>query len=333
MSGQVPLYVEPEAEIGGRLPHLPVTFFAVVMGLAGTSLAWRRAAQTLEVSSFIGETLAWTSLAAYALVGAAYLAKVLLHRDAVVAELRHPVRLTFIPTITIALLLVATALADVAPGFAEVLWWIGAAGQLPATFYVLQSWVTRPGAGLQPVTPAWFIPVVGTLAVPLAGPGFGQVEISWFYFSLGIVFWVGLLPIVLARLFVHESPVPPKLLPTLAVLVAPPAVAFLAYLRLAPVDLDPFARVLYYSALAFFGLLLTQLPRLAKLPFFLSWWAYSFPLAALTAATLAMAQSLGKPAAMIGLSWTLLVALSALIIALAARTLRAMLGGEICVPE
>ena len=58
-SRQLPLYVEPEPEEGPRLAHFPITFFAVVMGLAGTSLAWTRAAAVLDVPTAVGTTVFW----------------------------------------------------------------------------------------------------------------------------------------------------------------------------------------------------------------------------------------------------------------------------------
>jgi tellurite resistance protein len=213
-----------------------------------------------------------------------------------------------------------------------VLWWVGVAGQLVLTLYVVSAWMSRPVFGLQHVTPAWFIPVVGTLAVPFAGVVHGPRELSWFFFSVGLVFWGTLLPMVFTRLFLHPEPVPARLLPTLAVLIAPPAVAFLAYLSLSGGKLDAFARVLYYAAL-FFGLLfVVQIGRLHRLPFFLSWWAYSFPLAALSASTTVMAGLVGG-LPMRALAWALLVLVSALIVLLGGRTLSAMVRGHVCVPE
>jgi tellurite resistance protein len=47
-------------------------------------------------------------------------------------------------------------------------------------------------------------------------------------------------------------------------------------------------RVLYFAGLFFTLLAFTQLGRFAKLSFFLSWWAYSFPLAVITIASLLM---------------------------------------------
>jgi tellurite resistance protein len=328
------VYVEPdESQAGPRLAHFPVTFFATIMGVAGLSLAWTRAVTALDAPEWPGKAIFWISLALYAAVLAAYAAKIVRHRAAVRAELAHPVRLAFVPTSTIGLLLVAAAGQDTAPALCEVLWWIGMAGQFLVTLYVLSAWISRPTFSTQHVTPAWFIPVVGLVVVPLAGVTFGQEELSWFFFSVGVVFWVPLLSIVLSRLFTHEAPVPPKLLPTLAVLVAPPAVAMLAYLRLVPEDTGgPLPRLLYYSALFFALLFATQVNRLRRLPFFLSWWAYSFPLAALTAATAVMADVVSGWFFTMAAS-TFLVATTGLVLLLTVRTVTDMVHGRICVPE
>ena len=80
---------------------------------------------------------------------------------------------------------------------------------------------------------------------------------------------------------------PEKLMPTFFIFIAPPALAFLAYVGLTGA-VDPFARVTYYTALFLTLLLLLQSPRFARLPFALSWWAYSFPVAAVTVATRVM---------------------------------------------
>ncbi|HSN06547.1 MAG TPA: SLAC1 anion channel family protein [Candidatus Angelobacter sp.] len=327
------VYVEPEESGAPRLAHFPVTFFAVVMGIAGASLAWSRSAAVLGVPEAVGQTIFWVALAVYAAVLVAYVAKAIWHPDAVRAEFAHPVRLAFVPTVTISLLLLAAAARGTLPALSGVLWWIGASGQLLLTVYVLSAWINRPDFGLTHVTPAWFIPVVGMVAVPLAGVDHASVEISWFFFSAGVVFWIALLPMVLTRLFVHEQPVPPRLVPTLAVLIAPPAVAMIAYLRLVPdAFAGPVPRVLYYTAL-FFGLLfVAQADRLRRLPFFLSWWAYSFPLAALSAATTVMAGAVGGTF-FTAAAWTLLIAVSALVLVLAARTAAAMLRRQVCVPE
>ncbi len=331
--GSSTLYVEPEDTTrGARLSHFPVTFFATVMGLAGLALAWLRSASVLGTPPGVGRVLFWVALAVYGLVLGAYLVKLVRHRAAVRKELNHPARLAFVPTSTIALLLLATAGQDIAPGIASVLWWIGTVGQLTLTLYVLSAWIGRPTFGMHHVTPAWFIPVVGMIVVPLAGVTFGPIELSWFFFSVGLIFWAALLPMVLSRLFIHDQPVPGQLLPTLAILIAPPAVALLSYLRLTGGGLDTAARILFYTA-AFFALMfVTQFGRLYRLPFFLSWWAYAFPFAGLSVATTVMAREIGGGFLTVA-AWVLLVVVSALVAVLAVRTVIAIARGRICIPE
>lgn len=322
---------QPEAgRPAARLAHFPVTFFAVVMGVAGLSLAWSRAGLVLGGPEWVGVGVFWLAVGLEVVVLAAYGLKLVRHPDAVRREMQHPVRLAFVPTATIALLLLATAGQDVVPGVARVLWWVGAAGQLVATLAVISAWIARPTFAGQHVNPAWFIPVVGLVVVPLAGVRFGPPEISSFFFSVGVLFWLALLPIVLSRLFVHEHPLPAQLLPTLAVLIAPPSVAFLSWRLLQGGEVDRlaegFAHVAVFFALVFFA----QVGRLRRIPFFLSWWAYSFPLAALSVAVTVWSAT---TPVLTGVAWALLGGVTVLVAVLIARTAAAVRAGRICVPE
>lgn len=198
------------------------------------------------------------------------------------------------------------------------------------TLYVLATWIHHTHFEINHMNPAWFIPIVGNILVPIAGVQHGFTELSWFFFSIGLVFWLVLLAIIFNRMFFH-NPLPGKLLPTLFILIAPPAVGFLSWMQLTG-ELDAFGRILYYSALFLTLMLFTQAPRFLKLPFALSWWAYSFPMAAITIATLGMYQLLGSPF----FKWlgaALLVVLVVLIIGLLARTAVAISRREICVEE
>ncbi len=328
-----PAYVEPEKDDGEpRLAHLPVTFFAVVMGLAGLSLAWLRAAALIGAPDLVGVVLFWFALVVDLAVLVAYGIKVVRYRDAARAELRHPIRLAFVPTVTIAFLLLATAGQEIVEPLARVLWWVGAGGQLVLALFVIGSWIARDSFATAHVNPAWFIPVVGMVVVPLAGVRFAPPEISMFFFSVGLLLWIALLPMVLSRLFVHEHPVPGQLLPTLAVLIAPPAVGFLSLLKLNGGVIDVAAEILFDVAVFFTLVFVTQVGRLHRIPFFLSWWAYSFPLAGLSVATTAVAGAYGAAWAM-AIAWVLLVAVSALVVLLVGRTGAAVLAGRICVPE
>lgn len=321
-----------EMVVEPRLKHVPITFFGATMGLAGISLVWRRASSLLGAPSLVGEILFWIALLIFGLLLAAYLTKAYVHPAAVGAEARHPVRLAFLPTPGITLVLLAAAGQDQAPRLSELLWWVGAGTQLTLTLYVISAWLSGRHFTWAHVTPAWFIPVVGISAAPLAGARFAPDGISWFFLGTGLLFWMALLPLVLGRLVFHDDPLPAKLAPTMAILIAPPAVILLAYLRLVE---DPFATPIpqaMFGVAAFFALMVaTQAPTLIKAPFALSAWAYSFPLAALTVATIVMADHYGG--ALLVAAWTMIAVVSAIVAALIVRTSVAIAAGAIFVPE
>jgi tellurite resistance protein len=75
-----------------------------------------------------------------------------------------------------------------------------------------------------------------------------------------------------------------------------------------------------------------QVPRILRLPFAMSFWALSFPLAALTIATFLYAE-IAQSAAHAMFATTFLAVLAAMIAALVGRTLLAIKRGEICQPE
>ena len=143
-------------------------------------------------------------------------------------------------------------------------------------------------------------------------------------------FWIILLVIFFNRIIFHH-PLPEKLVPTLFILIAPPAVGFIAYVKLVG-EVDAFARILFYFALFLTFLLFSQVKSFAKIKFYFSWWAYSFPISAITIATTLMYHQtelvLFKYLAFIFLGILSLVVLFLLI-----RTLKAMKMKEICVEE
>lgn len=309
-----------------RLAHLPVPFFASVLGLSGLTTALHTAGWTATSLAALGLTIVvFLSLAAI------YALKALRHPKAVAAEWQHPVKLAFFPAFSISLLLLATALAPTAPGIARGIWLVGALAQAGLTLAVLSNWIGHRTFQTIHISPAWFIPAVGNVVAPIAGVGLGFAETSWVFFAAGLIFWIVLLVLVMNRLIFHD-PLPGRMVPTLAILIAPPAVGFLAWLQLNGGVLDGFARFLYAATLVFLGLALTQAGKLRRLPFGLSHWALSFPVAALTLATLRFGV-LADSAAHLCAGQAALVVLCLIVGLLILGTLRAMFRGDICRPE
>lgn len=313
-----------------RLHDFPVSFFSTVMGMSGLTIALHKLEKTLGLSDRISLGLFAVSVALFAVLAGLYLLKLVRYPAAIAEEWRHPVRISFFPTISVGLILLGTAAQAVDLDLARLLWGVGAGAHLLLTIAVMSSWINQTHYEIVHSNPAWFIPVVGNIVVPIAGVNFAPADLSWFFFAIGLLFWLVLLTIVVYRLIFH-TPLPGKLVPTLFILLAPPSVGFIAWVALTG-GIDSFARLLYFAAVFLFLLLMVQLPRFSGLSFTLSWWAYSFPLAAFSIATMVMGEKTGTTLyvwAGLGLGGVLAL----LIAGLFARTVLAVVRGEICRPE
>ncbi|SFK64630.1 SLAC1 anion channel family protein [Shimia haliotis] len=313
-----------------KLMYLPVPVFAIVMGLMGWAMAFHAAPDSLPLFAGLSKGVLWLGVAVFVGLAALYLMKLLRYPSAVIAEWNHPVRLAFFPAISISLLLMGTAMLAHQPALAKAVWLAGAAGQVILTLAVVSGWISHRSFEVGQLTPAWFIPAVGNVVAPIAGAQMGFVEFSWLFFSAGVIFWLVLLTLVFNRLIFHD-PIPGKLLPTLVILIAPPAVAFSAYVSLTG-QVDGVARVFLNAAYVFAALVLVQAPKFRSLPFALPWWALSFPVAALSIASFRFGALTGSAVhTCIGVA--VLCVLSVIMLALIARTLLAVARDEICVPE
>jgi len=312
------------------LEHYPVTLFTIVMGMAGLTLALRAGEQALGLEATLSAAVYVGTLALFGVIAAGYGAKALRYPAAVRAEWDHPVKLAFFPAMSIGLLLLAAATLPWSEPVAQGMWLIGAGLQGVLTLAVVSGWIGSRAFVHGHLSPAWFIPAVGNVIVPIAGVDLGYHELSWFFMSVGLIFWLILLTLVMNRLVFHD-PLPERLQPTLVILIAPPAAGFLAWVKLTG-GIDHLAHILLNGGY-FFGLIVAvQLPRILRLPFAMSFWALSFPVAALTIASLHYAEVTGSTAHnLIGLG--LLAALTVTLGALLLRTLRAVRSGAVFQPE
>jgi len=318
------------------ISELPISAFAMVMGLSGLTLIWGRVA-VLEWLPGVAEPLAFglavLTAMAFVVLLALYVKKWAGNHQHVYSEWQHPVKSSFFAAVSISFALLATvALGAFAP-LAMPIWIVGAVLQVVAMTMMLNAWVHRESLQAVHATPPWFIPAVGNVLLPLAGVRLGFLDLSWWFFAVGILFWLVLLTLVLNRLLFVQPALPERMIPTLCILLAPPSVSFLSWLQLtgqhpSGAPLDSAAHILYGIALFFALFLAIQIPRFVRLPFYLSWWAFSFPTAAFTTATLVYSQFLPGNIFLQGLSVVMVVFSSLLITWLFFRTLIAVARNE-----
>lgn len=314
-----------------RLEHLPISLFATVMGLAGLTIATQKAEHLWGWNGSLSTLFFGLSVLVYTLVFIGYALKLVNYPTAVIQEFKHPIRLSFFPAASIGLILLSIATLSYSQDTAFYMWVLGSGVQLLFTLVILSNWMHHEQFQIGHSNPAWFIPIVGNILVPIAGVELGFIEVSWFFYSIGLMMWLPLLAVLLNRFFFHPM-MPAKLLPTLFILIAPPAVGFISWVKLHGGAVDDVARILYYFALFTTLLMIAQVKYFSKVQFALPWWAYSFPVAAITIATMVMQEEVGGvffDIAVPVLYTTLVILLATLVI----KTTQAMLGGKICVPE
>ncbi|QKI89177.1 SLAC1 anion channel family protein [Thiomicrorhabdus xiamenensis] len=319
------------SEQKSRLAYFPINLFGAVMGFSGLTLGLLEASKLNWLSSNAFVISALVTSALFILISFLYLIKILRFPEEVKHDLDHPVAINFFPAFSISLLLISLIIGEISHTVASIMWHVGSVLHLVLTLIILSNWMHHEKWMITHVSPAWFIPVVGNILIPLGAVRFSSPEIGWFFFSIGLLFWLVLFTIVLYRLFFHP-PMLKLLEPTLFILIAPPAVGFLAYLILNDGQMDNFARILFYSALFMTLLLLTQLPRFIKIPFALSWWAYSFPLAAIALASFKMFEHSGLTFFAV-CAGALLAALLLLVVLLSFKTAVAVRNGKLCQPH
>jgi len=274
-----------------RMQYFPITLFSTVMGTTGLGIAFDRYDHLTGTHLGAGKYIIFAMLAWFCVLSATYLVKFIKFPDEVREEFNHPIRINFFPAVSISLLLLSIGITPYNHGLGTFLCYIGAALQIVFTYVIINIWFYKDFK-LQTINPAWFIPVVGTIIVPVAGKGILHDDILWFFFSIGIVMWPILYTIIKFRLIFNEA-LPAKFMPTKFILIAPPAVGFVAYFKLTG-SLDSFSKILYFFALFTTIMLFTMFRRFYAVPYFVSWWAYTFPLDAITIATTVMYKLTGN---------------------------------------
>jgi tellurite resistance protein len=315
--------------VGRTLDYLPIGLFGAVMGLTGLSIAWHLARLRFGAPGWIAESLAVAAVLAFLLLSGAYAIKILAAPDVVKAEFAHPIVGNLFGTYLVSLLLLPIVIAPSSLWLARAFWIVGAVAMLFFAWFKVDRWLADRQQ-LQQATPAWIVPVVGLLDVPLAipslalGPMHGVMVLA---LAVGVFFAVPLFTLIFSRLL-FEPPLPDALQPTLMILLAPSAVATSTYF-VTTGEIDLFAQSLYALTLFLLLVLVGRFRYLGQCcPFRVSWWAVGFPLAAAAIASLRVAAAF--PAWTTDTIAVLLLALATgTILWLAWRTLSGIARGEL----
>ena len=303
--------------------RVPLNFLGIPFGLAGLADTWLTMASYGQAPQAPGEVLLAVSALVWLTVLGGYLRYVLSDRPALVRDLTDPIAGPFASLAVITpMLLAAGGLYPLAPGAGRVLLDVFLALTVLLGAWFTGQWIYRP-VELDNFHPGYFLPTVaGGLIASYGAATVGQRGLAAVMLGLGAVCWLVLGSITMGRLL-FRPPLPSPLLPTLAIEVAPAAVASVAYFALRG---DHVGTVIAF--LGGYGLLMALaqvrlLPAYLRLPFMPGTWAFTFSWTAVATTAVHWLNDTAPGGYRI-YEYVVLAAISALVGGIAVRTLVAI---------
>jgi tellurite resistance protein len=266
-----------------KLKTLPPAYFGVGMGLGGLGSAWINLAETHPIAAMVSHGLFLTTLFTVTLVTLLYSAKLIFHRAIAVEDFCDTNIANFFPGFTITLLLLSSWLDQLGYPMSTALWTFAALAHIVLAVSILRIWIVH-NVDITNTNPSMFVPIAGLFVVPGTLPMEGSSTIALFCFAVALLFWLALLPVVLNRILFHGQ-LPTHFLPTLFILIAPPALAASAIVVLMGA-FTPIADLFFFAGLFIALLIATMAKQFLSLTFQMSWWAFTFPSAALAGTAL-----------------------------------------------
>ena len=289
---------------------MPIRFAPAVMSLFGLALAWRTLVEQSGVVPSFGTLLSIASV----LLGLVTLGSIVVHQvgSGAARETWANPQLRVLPAaLTVGLMLLSGLLAPHMHSLARALIWIAAVAHLAWLVALFQCWF-QGEVSVESITPVWFIPWVGLIVVPVGAVPVGEIGLAWFSFSIAIVLWIALLPLVLYRLIFARA-LPQELEATQLILVAPPAIGAVSWSLLAQGHQVIPGAVLLSFAVFLTVMLLPMVFRVFSRPCVPANWAFGFPLAALVSALAIYGTWLDQPLLLV-VSGAVLLVLTVIIV-------------------
>jgi tellurite resistance protein len=308
-------------------PAVPPSLFGISFGFAGLSQAWKATGPILGTPGWVPNALDFVGALLLLVVLVVYLRQGIRH---VVRDAHDAVVGPFVALAPISFMLLAVGLASTAFGASRILVIVGFALTVAFGGWITGQWVVGeidPDAA----HPGYFLPTVaGGLVGAFCAAAVHLRPLAEASFGIGIISWLLMDSIVLNRLFFRRA-MPSALVPTLAIEVAPPAVAGTAYLAISGRVDGPIGAALGGYTVLMAVAQLRLAPVYAKLSFGPGLWAFGFSYAAAVTYGLRWIAQKNPPGAG-AYTIALITVISGLVGVLATRTVVAVRRGEFLSP-
>ncbi|MFB2599026.1 transporter [Herbiconiux sp. P17] len=266
-------------------PRIPLNTLAIGLGLAGVAEAWTAAVRVIGLPVVVAQAFWAVAAIAWVWLIVAHLVRGRRSGQPLIEQLRHPAQGPLAAIVPVVGMLLGSDLARWVPVAGTVLVLASLAATALFAAWLVSTWISGRielgavhGGYLLPTVAAGFVAAGAAQSIGLTG-------LAWAAFGEGMLFWIVMTTVVILRL-TTRPPLPDALVPTLAVIVAPPAVGGIALFALTDDAITPFSLAFAGLAAVLVLVQLALIPRYRQLPFSLGFWSFTFPTAALVAYTI-----------------------------------------------
>jgi tellurite resistance protein len=317
LSAQLPLTHAAPATHGRT--RVPLTTLAIPLGLAGLAQVWSVATSALGAPFELGQAFWLIAAIAWIWTLAVHVHRGTRTDQPLSHQLTHFAQGPLAALLPIAAMLLGAGLHRTIPLAGTVLTLISIAAAAAFAAWILSFWM-RGELPLESVHGGYFLPIsaaglVGALAAAETG-------LDWLAvgsFAVGIFFWLVISVFFFLRLALRPT-MPAPLVPTLAIMIAPPAVASAAWLMISGGRPNHVFEGL--TAMTAFMVLIQVmlLPRYRALPFSLGFWSFTFPVASVAALAITWLHLL-QPFAWQAITIGVLAAVTVLVVLIATKSI------------
>ncbi|GGF31552.1 hypothetical protein [Subtercola lobariae] len=306
--------------------RIPLNTLAIPLGVAGLAELFSHSIDSLALPEFIAEIVWVVAGVVWVWMIAAHLSRAARSSATLRSQLEHPAQGPIASLVPIVGMLLGANLS----GF----WMLGGTILVIASLTVTAlyaGWILASWMGgrlqLESVHGGYFLPTVaGGFVASYAAATIGAIPLALGAFVVAAFFWLVFFTVIFARLAFRPS-LPDPLVPTLAIMMAPPAVAAAAWFAINGGVADGVEDALAALAVIMVLIQLALLPKYLRLTFSLGFWSFTFPtanVAALAVAWLHFQRPLGWQL----ITVALLVGVTALVVAIALGSRRIWASGR-----
>ncbi|MDN4612982.1 transporter [Leifsonia sp. F6_8S_P_1B] len=262
--------------------RIPLNTLAVPFGLAGLAEAWTASSSVLGLPEVVADVFWLIAAAGWVAMIVAHVVRGVRVRLPLAEQLRHPAQGPVAALVPVVGMLLGARLARVLPVAGSALVLASIAAALVLAGWLVARWL-RGEATPASAHGGYLLPTVAAgLVAASAAAQIGWTGLGWAAFAVGMLFWVVVFAALLVRL-VAVPALPAPLTPTLAILVAPPAVGGLAWIALTGSAEGPVVDGLAGLTVLLVAVQAALLPVYRRTPFSLGMWSFTFPFAAVAA--------------------------------------------------